>query len=782
MKKRKQVGLLKYSDRITLTKKFQGGGSFSGFAGGYNWREDPYEMMLLKDRLNKERFDEYGPKGRYGKRGTSGARRPGYTKPKTTKEGVIEPVVIKDGLAGTVSHFNQKLKSQFNGLKTILENNGIEVLNSNKFKQLYAEYKANAENYTYIAKNEEDSLDKAMEYMNNDIRDRNALAIATNGFMVVLDQDNNMKEVSNEDYMNNLQNYSTKTKGELVQFLKDNYTGKFGLKIMDTYIGNGALGSNSIDSVFMDGKKENLKYKAKEGKIILNNSLTSSGAISIEELMAETDNFIRNDVNMTTATNSKFDIYEIAGSLYREALDGSNDKSAFRASLMSEVFKNRDNLELLFKSKKENKKRILDRMIQVELMSRVFDSSLKLDSSSAGGGVSDGAPVGLQAVRKDPKVASMDAAAYDIIYSKGSHTRYIIEKNDAIKISDDPADTTSSVSGLALPTVNNFIPLSSLNIPVAGSDDAENKTKIAQANIIYNPIFTNFSSLENYYTVDGISIPGMLGGKTIANNFMIGHTAIDNSKGVDLVWMPVHGDGTPAVEVSKGLNKLKIDAIEQVVVTYNKYAKDKGLETIDKKLVKRMLDGNFKDTAVKSKMKLLNEVISSAQLVNKDLEKGKGNYSKDMVKLSRSIGDTVLGLKTDIKSTYPDIRLGKFLAVRILVDNDIKIDGTRYEDKYKNAKGKGKAVDIHKVEDTQKNYLDDTIGKDSMGWFSLRPDSIYTTVLLPAKSSVMAKPGDNSLSSLPRIKYVSNMLMSIIERKFAITAVDVSEYYDLIKV
>ena len=66
MHKRKNIGIIKYGSRLTKNKpviKFQTGGAAS-VASGYEWREDPYELMLMKQ--------EAAGLGEMGKRKTSG--------------------------------------------------------------------------------------------------------------------------------------------------------------------------------------------------------------------------------------------------------------------------------------------------------------------------------------------------------------------------------------------------------------------------------------------------------------------------------------------------------------------------------------------------------------------------------------------------------------------------------------------------------------------------------------------------------------------------------------
>jgi hypothetical protein len=54
MYKRKIMGILKYGTRIRTrkTQAFQEGGTVA-VSKAYDWRDDPYELMLLQQRLHK---------------------------------------------------------------------------------------------------------------------------------------------------------------------------------------------------------------------------------------------------------------------------------------------------------------------------------------------------------------------------------------------------------------------------------------------------------------------------------------------------------------------------------------------------------------------------------------------------------------------------------------------------------------------------------------------------------------------------------------------------------
>lgn len=771
MKKRRQIGILKYGTRLTLKKKFQAGGSFSA-STGYNWREDPYEMMLLKDRLNKERYDEYGDqRGRKGSSayGSSG-RKTKTTTPKIVKEGAIEGKLVKEGLKGTRDYYNNILMDKFNKLQSYVTEYGPGILDKNDFKQLYNNFKLEAEEYSAIAKAEKDALTEAKTKVIGD--DVNAIAISADGMMFVTDKNGKAQEVTIEEYTNNVSSYKRNTKGDIITYINNNFVGPGSKDIMTKYISNGAVSSNSLDKNFINPKRPNLKFKIIDGKLHdTSQGMTQTEATTTENLKNEVDNYIRNDDMGNAATLGRFDFSNIADKVYEDALGKIQNVSVFRASLLSEVLKSNVNLFYINKADKKDRPAIIDRLVKLELLSRLYDSTLKFKGDEVGTGSEI---TGGITIKGDSKTGRVEKAVYSLIYSDNASDKYVIDEKEGVVI--DKKGTTG-VSSMAIPTVEGVFKSFELGLP-SNKDD---KDKIGKANVVNNDIIGTYRKSGEMYTIDGTKYSDIFGSASAANSFIVDNTTIDNTSDVDLIIMPVDESGKPiAADVMLGVNKAKLKALEELAIVYNKN-KDSKSPAINIEMLPRMLSGNFKDEGVEEQRLLVNQVIDAVHSMSNSKD-GKKRYGDKKYNAVIKMNAIVLDLKKAIHTKYGGgkVRLQKFLAVRIVGDNDATArDGDRFEDSYRKY-STATTLDIKEASAAQDKQLDDIVEKDSWG-FSTRNDSFATTVLIPVENSIMSKAGEK-LSSMPRTATTEKLLTSILERKFVATAVNIDEFYDLLKI
>jgi len=782
MKKRKQKGILKYGSRAGAVRKFQSGGTTYAAAGMYEWRNDPYEMMLLKDRLNDENRADVanaGPMGRYG--GSSGYRprrsTSGYTKPTkppvVKKEEVIQRPLVKEGLPATVAYYNKLLKVQFKGLTDLIDEYGPDIMKKNVFQQRVEEVKSNAETYSFSAKKEKDRLEKAMLYM-GDSQDQNAYAISNIGEMFVYDT--NKKDyaiVSKDKYMDNITVFAPKTKGELVEYIRNNYMGDKSLPVIDSFIGNGALNFNSVEKIFMEGRRENFKYRLIGDQIKNASEGMDAGYITTADLMKKAQYYIRNDINTGRGAENIMNksISDIASAIYRDALDVSDNTSAFRASLLSEVFKNKVYLQYLDSLDADERKPVLERMIKAQLLSKVFDSTLDLSNLATASKS--------ETVARDPKASPLLASIYELVFSGSVGSKFALDEKDDVVIESSKEGVINSVGKLRLPTKTNYISINELELATT-SKDAKEK---GGGNIIDNKVINKYADTNEVLTPEGIPYSTILGGSIEANIMLKNNSTINPfAPGISLVWMPIdkRTNKIAVAGMANTLNKLKIKALKKIAAIHNAYYKSVGKDNyIDPSLITGMLRNNFKDKSVKAQMVAMDEFIAFSKRSNKT-ESG----DKELVKVSKKVNSTILDLKKDVKEAYGDnIRLDKYLAISMIINNDYKTPGgKRFEELYRANKKNG-SIAVRIAKSNEKNVLDDIWDMDTVALNVFRPDAIVTTALVKAKKSnlINDKERPNSLASLPRTSEAELILNSIIERKFIITAVDVDEYYDFLK-
>jgi len=341
-------------------------------------------------------------------------------------------------------------------------------------------------------------------------------------------------------------------------------------------------------------------------------------------------------------------------------------------------------------------------------------------------------------------------------------------------------DNNSTVTGIVVPTYVDVIKKTDLDLPSNKTETA----KVAKANIITNAKIQEYTSGDDIYSLQGVSYADMYGGKDFAINLFTKYSGISPFNTIDMLVMP----SIKGAPLDKGtlslLTQTKITALTAIAELYNN-TKTPPAVKIDVKLIPAMLNDNYLDETMGPQRTILNGAIIAAKNINKAADKDKDkaikNYGKERVDLANQIGVKVLDLKSFVRKKLPDVKMDKFLAITVFIDQGGSVNGKDFKTAYKQAHGNLNGIKVAD-ETSAKKYMDSVLEKNDTNMFE--PDYYSTIVLVKVANSskLLSNSGSAKYSSLVRSAKGDQLLMSLIERKFFVTSPDVDEYYEFLKI
>ena len=258
MYKRKRTGLMPYSERKYSKKKLQSGGVV-GSAGGYDWRDDPYEQQLATAKMNREKAD---------------AKR--SSKSSTGKMPTRTFTALSGGLTGSTeaakSIFDQAKTQYFNQIKA-LGDQGIAWANSVGGQEAYQKVLDLGTSLQVKLKNEKEDFDKLKENLKD--TDMNTLAITGNKAFAIKKTVDAEGKVSGDfsfikmdDYYNDPSQFEILTMNDFVNW-KSNVDKNMRIDHMNDFLGKGALSQETFYDTYVKDKVGDIGLEfVKDGGII----------------------------------------------------------------------------------------------------------------------------------------------------------------------------------------------------------------------------------------------------------------------------------------------------------------------------------------------------------------------------------------------------------------------------------------------------------------------------------------------------------------------------------
>lgn len=773
MNRRKQIGIIKYGKKLNTSKKFQSGGSISSFSGGYNWREDPYEMMLMRQKLAQESMENRrkiaAQKARYGRKGTTSTEKVNNYKPFAT---------LKGGLAGTRAHFQNLYDSEQQSYADKLATNGNAWIATEEAKSLHSNIVKLGIKFENRLKDEKTLFDSAKVKLKD--QDIDALAISNDSRMFVFDG-KKYDFINVDTYIKDARSYKALSKGDFAYWQENTYNPNSDINIKD-FLAGGAVGANTLNSTYIKLNRDKVKYAMIEGKLGLKNSSggITDGYLNADQIRTGIERYIMGESPMKVGqapTKEKSQMAGIIKEIYTGVMSGTEDQSGLTASLKAEVLKDVINRKILFDIKDDSKRQeSFHKMVQVALVSKFFDSSFKLSGTSEEGKIS-----GLGSKVKSNSVLGK-LLEHTYSGNTSNNKKYVIEENGAVSI-DVGKDDIVKVNSMALPLITGIVP--QFKLGVSSYVTSDNKDDIREAaNLGENETIGKIRSGSSIYWMNGDSMSDMFGNNNKGEgvNFLSKAVVLDPERGVDMVIMPINKVGKPIPKIARDFNSLRSVAKQEIIDAYNKHA-EKGDEITTS--ADKLMSGN----------KLANNLEKDLENYNKFIEIG-GEYErfKDLhddnpnkttekaLKRSENSRDIIKKLKTniDILKGNGNIRLRPFAVIHVVIDADYGKGINKIMEARDKKNNTSVSSLIKKGEDYQNQFIED-LNMDSIG---IGVDAYSAQMMVPIESSMVQASNKGTPEYVAGVLTLNNIedgLIKLMEKEFIGTSPNLSTTVNFLK-
>jgi len=773
---RKQIGIIKYGKRLNTAKKFQSGGTLSSFAGGYNWREDPYEMMLMRQKMAREDMDRRDERAAYKARNS-------YKKPGKTKTENFKPfATLTGGLAGSRDHFQKQYDIEQKAYSDKIREYGNGWLGSDEAKLMHSKIVKRGIEYENRLKDERKLFDQANSTL-KDQKDKDALAVSNNNQMFVYDGKNSKYDfIDVSKYTSNPQDYRAMSKGEYATWQENHYVPNSDVYIKD-FLGGGAVGENTLDELYIDIQKDKVKYAVIGGKLgrkdseggILNGYITSDQIQQGITSYIEGTGSIQRESKPTIKTDpdAKESMMEsIIKEVYFDVFNGVENKSGLTASLTAEVLKSSYNRKLLadIKDTATRAKR-LHRMRQVALVDKFFDNSLKMPG--AGSSKKEESTGGASKAKLSNTLGALFTHSYS--GSGASSKKYVIDKNNRVDLNADK-DKLVNVDSLELVMFDGVVTQQKLNI--SSDVNGDNKEAINRnATLGLNEELGKIKSGTEVYFSNGDSMRSVM--KKDARGFVDKGIRIAPGTDVDMVIMPIDRQGNPVPGVMRDINILKLAAKKDLIKAFNVSPLNGEKISID---ADKLLPGNKIDANSDRDIKNFNEFVQMGRnfaAFKKEYDDNPNATTKANFNRAERAKKAMDKLRTGI-GRFKDqggIRLGAFGAVQVVMDAEY--GSVEIAD----ALGKDRKDMLSKASPDEHTFAQD-IGMDKSGW-GFSDDHWSATVFVPLKSEVAQsalKGTPGTVQDAVTLNEIQNGFFKMFEKEFIVTSGDDDTLYSFIKI
>jgi len=689
MRKRKIAGILMYGKRTYAsngTQKFQSGG-VSAFGAGYDWRDDPYELMLLEQKAREKN----------ARITASSRKKSGTTKPPKIEGFTALTGGLKSSRDAANAEFQQDQQAYYGAIKQ----NGIEWLSTPDAQIMHQAIVNKGIMLESSLKSEKEEFDIADKSITDE--DRQVYAISSLGNVMVQRKSeetgrSEVAKVTLEDYANNTDKYQIMKIGD-VSTWKRNYDYSRDNSIVQEFMQSGALGENTVFDRYFKGKKDYLQYSIDrtKGQIHLNDGKMATGKMDgdtgvwsrgLDNIMKGAD-FYSGDLKDLKDTNSSTEIAvrKAADSLFNDVMSSAADRSILVASLRAEFLANNKSKAYLntLETPKE-RMQFIDIGIKALLVSKILDAPKKKSGSDSEGGGGTG-EVTFKAN------ANLGVANY-MAFTKGNNIeQYTI--GDEIDV-----DGETRVIDINMPMVRGAISTGALNIV---KDPKATITDKKQNKLLSNSILDEQGDTSTIFSEKGQDFKKLLGSSTDVSTYFGDHTSLDPNKPVHMALIPfsngefVHGK-------AKGLAKVKMKSREDFIKVMSTHGDKITTPASD------LLPGNLNPTAQNDYKKYQDWVQSgNAATVEKYREEAKGGGEKANNRFIRAKAavETIKAAEIYITSIFGNkpVSLEPVFIVGIIGD------GRKFGIKDK----LGELV--KDTTDKEEEFLEDTNGVDT-GWFN----------------------------------------------------------------
>jgi hypothetical protein len=704
MTKRKNTGLIRYGTRNYTKKlqKFQEGG-FAAVSKAYDWRDDPYELMLL-DQKSKEANSRIR-----ANKSSSGA---------TPKIGGMK--ALTGGLDGATDAANAAFRDVYDRYTDSIKANGLAWVNSEEGQLMHQEIVNYGTQLEYKLKSQKTNFDEALGAIDN--QDRNALAISSEGNIMVRRRDDptQVTRMSLNDYMGNIKSVEALTISDFAKWKKEK-DGSMNTTLEDEFLKKNAVDRGSIYDTFIKPFNNTLQYAIEGEKIMKGDGTTKETQWDKTTFRAGLKNILNDgsfeDAAQRGDNSQESFIGKAVTSMFTEIMEENRgDRSRLLASLQAEVLRDKGHLGKLMTITEPNERaKYLNTQVQLALINKVVDEGSKKYS---GGTETASTSSDINNVR-----ASGSRGLSTILrFFDGTQTKQYKMGQETI------ADGEERVVAFTAPMVKGGLQQADLNLNLAPKDENEQK----QNKLGENEAINQIAMTGEIYSESGDKLSDL----GMPSTFMDKYGVITRGSQADVVMMPYDKDGNMMVKQFGQVTSIKLDIRKAF-----KKSMDEALSKLDppldgipaNKLIPGSRDPKVQAAYSEYLMWVDKSMPDNLARIRKEYEEAENKTPELQANLNQAVAaySAVDKASKIIKGMFGNVTMMPTLMVNVSFDNDdFDLKGAIEASAKASNYGVGTVQDLDK---TEREFLQDTNKIDKTNYFS--PDHVYkTNIFMPLKT------------------------------------------------
>jgi hypothetical protein len=582
MKNRKISGILKYGPRVSneVKKSFQAGGRLA-IGEGYDYREDPYELALMRNesaqQIARTRADALRDAAN-----TRANAAMATAKNKTQNQKLAGFAPITDGFPAANAYYNAELQKDVDQYNKFIETNPINSLPAQK---MFNDITNKGIQLNSKGKQDKEEFNAAYGKLGAD--DLNMAAVTSTGYVAV--RDNKSREIS----ITSLGEYLDKDLGTkqiitLSDFAdwKKNTDYKHSPELAQEFLVRGPLGQSKLDAQYIAPNKDAIMAISKEKMLTTTDEAGKSVQISADDFITTLTGSGAGSLAPAAAVSNRKAVDAILESLFPSITTASSN-SPLMASLRSEALADNGFIKKLSEEGDKDKRvqmlhtktlAILSKKLLRPLTGKTSDNEDTNSPEGPGGDNKAGTP---------PGAAPLLSLADGTVRTKVTFS-------------------TSSNQTLTLPAVEGALTPSDLKISM--QVDTDKKETFKDHYLSNNTKYNSVAVVDKAYTLNGklsplLSSIGDMSPKS-ATNFL-STSPILASESSSLVLVPVDGDQNIAFNMLSKFEPVKKTTRLSFIksMRLNGYGTDSEGKKIDIKLdIKDVSPNGFNNTHDKAKV------------------------------------------------------------------------------------------------------------------------------------------------------------------------------------
>lgn len=723
--KRRNVGLLVYSGvragKAKAVKKLQLGG-FVAYEKSYDWRDDPYEMALMRQ-------DEQRKLNRAKAKAKAKPTKP--TKP--AKLGTFS--LISGGLTAADEYANGMYQKEQQQYFDYVADNGADshqaqVMHNN----MVSKYK-NIQNKNIAKKEMFEEASSTYDTIDN----KETYSVSANGNVLVLTE-KGPQALGIGEYLKSPEKYAVGTANDLMRWTKTLDT-TTSTALIEEFLNEGAVGTIDVLKTYIDPYKDAITTEINKKMISVANELRAAtekkggdtSAIDAAEAFKRVgQNMLVNSYDgLSTGTRDALGVVNKSMELaivdvYDSILDLSQQRSRLIASLGAEVLKNSSQAlqETPVAGRNAKYQQLIQQALFKKITSDVLNKTLEEGSVSTPVG-SNTTGASAFAEKGKQKMTLATAAGLDLLDGKQASVYTMNSRRDGVKDKNNDV----AVGGYRGPQVKGVISASAMDVI-----DSEGLTTVQAQNnkVITNTAIAEIARTDEIFTMSGDSIETILPrdqAELLKSRLLVSNT---NPSG-DFVVLPWKDGRVNAADFAR-LTDIQISS-RQAYITAMKEVMGTDIGFTAEQIFEGRQDEPAISAAYNAWIALAEE-DTYAEAIAAGNNKNATEEEKLKAKMATRASNSVMSVKDLVSTGFKGTTFKSFVKITGLVeDGDVGFEKA-YNTHVKTLPGNFGAGAISEVTKKEGDYMEKVMKQDDFSWKGAVKDyRVKSTFFLPVMST-----------------------------------------------